>query len=187
MVETVNKPQVLVTGITGYIGSWVALMLLEQGYKVRGSVRDPSNQAKLDPLKKSFGPEKFDKLEIVKGDLLDAESMREAVRGCQWVAHIASPFVFEEPTDENELIRPAVEGTLSVLRACKEFGVSRVCVTSSVASVTSTDPKNEPDEFTEEHWSDPENNTSMSAYAKSKTLAEKAAWKFMEDAQKDGC
>ena len=104
------------------------------------------------------------------------------------MAHIASPFVFEEPADENELIKPAVEGTLSVLRACKEFGVKRVCVTSSVVSVTSTDPKDdEPDEFTEEHWSDPENNTSMTAYAKSKTLAEKAAWDFMETAQKEGC
>lgn len=122
----------------------------------------------------------------MKGDLLDAQTMRDAVRGCQWVAHVASPFVIEEPADENELIKPAVEGTLSVLRACKEFGVKRVCVTSSVAAVASPDPRTEPDEFDESTWSDPDNNDTMTAYSKSKTFAEKAAWDFMKEAEKEG-
>lgn len=181
MVEQ-GKEKVLVTGITGYIGSWVALYLLEQGYRVRGTVRDPTNEAKLAPLKKAFG-DKFETVEIVKGDLLDAESMGRAVNGCDWVAHVASPFVIDEPRDENELIKPAVEGTLSVMRACKQYGVKRVCVTSSFVSIGSPDPANEPEEFDEETWSDPEKNTTMNAYAKSKTLAERAAWDFMKESE----
>jgi len=96
------------------------------------------------------------------------------------VLHIASPYTIEEPSDENELIRPAVEGTLSVLRACQAAGVRRVSLTSSVASITASDPATAPEVFNETHWSDV-NFDKIGAYEKSKTLAERAAWDFVRD------
>ena len=93
--------------------------------------------------------------------------------------HVASPFVLEEPRDENELIRPAVDGTLAVMRACKAAGVQRVSITSSVVSVYEMEPENEPEIFNESHWTDV-NKRGLSAYAKSKVMAERAAWDFME-------
>ena len=118
MVEEA-KPIVTVTGITGYIGSWVGLLLLKSGkYRVRGTVRSTNNAAKIDPLRKAFG-DLFDNLELVQADLLEADSMTRAIEGSTYVMHVASPFVIAEPKDENELIKPAQEGTLNVLRACQ--------------------------------------------------------------------
>ena len=92
MVDHTSKPKVLITGITGYIGSQVTLYFLKDGgYQVRGTVRDPSNAEKLAPLKKAFGEELFSKIELVKADLLDAESLENAVAGCDYVVHTASP------------------------------------------------------------------------------------------------
>ena len=103
------------------------------------------------------------------------------MQGCDLVCHVASPLQIEEPADENELIKPAVEGTLSVLRACKKFGVKRVCITSSFAAIEKPAREDMPEIFDEEIWSNPENNTTMSAYYKSKTLAERAAWDFIKE------
>ena len=87
-----TKKKVLITGITGYIGSQVCLYFLKDGsYDVRGTVRDPSNATKLAPLKKAFGDELFNKIEIVAADLLDSESLDKAVEGCAYVVHTASP------------------------------------------------------------------------------------------------
>ena len=133
MVE--GLPLVTITGVTGYVGSWTALLCLKTGkYRVRGTVRSTSNAEKIDPLRQSFG-ELFDQMELVEADLLDPASIERAVQGSTYVLHVASPFVLEEPRDENVLIRPAVEGTLSVLRACAKAGVQRVAMTSSIASI----------------------------------------------------
>lgn len=113
MVEA--KPIVTVTGISGYIGSWVGYYLLQSGkYRVRGTVRSTSNAAKIEPLRQAFG-EEFNNLELVQADLLEPESMKRAIQGSTYVIHVASPFIVEEPRDENVLIKPAVEGTLAVL------------------------------------------------------------------------
>ena len=112
------KQKVLITGVSGYIGSQVCLSFLKDGtYSVRGSVRDPSNFEKLAPLRKAAGEELFAGLELASVDLMDPESIDKAVAGCNYVVHTASPIPFKQPDDENELIKPAVEGTLSVLRA----------------------------------------------------------------------
>ncbi len=120
MVEQNSSlPLVTVTGISGYIGSHVGLQLLQSGqYRVRGTVRSTSNEAKIAPLRKAFGEELFGKLELVEADLLDPDSFTRALEGSTYVCHVASPFIIETPRDEMDLIRPAVEGTKAVLRAC---------------------------------------------------------------------
>lgn len=143
---------------------------------MRGTVRDPTNEAKLAPLKKAFG-DKYSKLEIVKADLLDAESIDKAVEGCDYVIHVASPFPLTNPTDENELIKPAVDGTLNVMRAAHKHKVKRVVVTSSQVSVIMRKPENRKPVYNENDWSEMEY---LEGYDKSKYLAEKAAWDFLK-------
>ena len=103
---------------------------------MRGTVRDITNQAKLDPLKKAYGEELFNQLELVSANLLDAESLDKAIEGCDYVVHIASPLPIKSPEDDMELITPAVEGTLAVMRAALKHKVKRVVVTSSGLTVT---------------------------------------------------
>ena len=119
--------------------------------------------------------------------MLDEDSIEKAIEGSDVVAHVASPFVIEAPKDEKVLIKPAVEGTLAVLRACRKNGVKRVVVTSSVASIMDVHPDLAPDDdvYTEEHWSDPDRPAGMSAYSKSKVMAEKAAWEYVDKLSED--
>ena len=103
------------TGITGFVGSNVGLELLKEGsYRVRGTVRSLRVPDKIDPLRKAYG-DKFDQVELVEADLLNSESLMKAIKGSTYVLHTASPFVIESPSDESVLIKPAVEGTLSVM------------------------------------------------------------------------
>jgi dihydroflavonol-4-reductase len=164
---------VLVTGASGYIGGHVTREFLEHGYRVRGTVRSLANPRKVDHLRE-LGAAHAGRLELVEADLERDAGWKDAMAGCTYVEHVASPFPSAAPKDENELIRPAVEGTLRVLRAASEAGtVRRVVVTSSVAAVAygHTTPITRP--LTEEDWSVVEN---CEAYQKSKTLAERAAW-----------
>ena len=177
MVEA-TQVVVTVTGITGFVGSTLASELLKQrpDWNIRGTVRSLANDAKMDPLRKSLG-EDFEKIEFVEADLLDLESMKRAIAGSTYVIHVASPFQIGEPKDPMDLIRPAVEGTTNVLTACKESGVKRVSITSSIAAISGVNPVDAPEIFTDDHWSIPEQQEG--AYAKSKTLAERAAWDFV--------
>lgn len=171
-----GKPLVLVTGASGYIGGHVTRELLEHGYRVRGTVRSLSNPKKVDHLRE-LGARHGGRLELVEADLERDAGWKEAAAGCTFVEHVASPFPAAAPDDENELVRPAVEGTLRVLRAAADAGtVRRVVLTSSVAAVAygHSQPINRP--LTEEDWSVVEN---CEAYQKSKTLAERAAWDFV--------
>ena len=120
----------------------------------------------------------FERVEFVQADLLDPASLTTAIAGSTHVIHTASPFVIDEPNDPNVLIRPAVGGTVAVLEAAKAAAVQRVSITSSMASICSMDAVDKPDVFDESHWSDT-NWQGMSAYEKSKTLAERAAWDFV--------
>lgn len=114
-----SKPLVVITGISGYIGSQVCKLFLEDGsFTVRGTVRSKTNEAKIKPLQKAFG-EHFDSLELVEADLTNEESIIKACEGATYIVHTASPFPLEQPKDENDLIRPAVDGTLAAMRAAK--------------------------------------------------------------------
>jgi nucleoside-diphosphate-sugar epimerase len=134
MVESSRK-RVVITGVTGFVGSHICDYFLKDGsFDVRGTVRDLKNENKLAPLKISFG-ENFNKLELVEADLLKPETLDEAIKGCDYVVHTASPFPADPPKDENIIIKPAVEGTIAVMRASHKYKVKRIVITSSVAAI----------------------------------------------------
>ena len=128
-----DKPIVTLTGISGYIGGHTTLLFLKDGgFRVRGTVRDKSNEAKLAPLREAFG-DLYDQLEIVEADLLNEESLVTAIAGSTYVVHVASPFFMSK--NEEDLIPPAVNGTTYVMKACQAAGVKRCVITSSVAAI----------------------------------------------------
>lgn len=167
---------VLVTGASGYIAGYCVRELLEHGYAVRGTVRSLAARDKVAHLR-VLAEQTGGTLELVEADLADDEGWAAAVAGCTHVMHVASPNPPNVPKHEDELIRPAVEGTLRVLRACADSGtVRRVVLTSSIAAVTMGHDQDSDTVYTEEDWSNPD---LCPAYAKSKTLAERAAWDFV--------
>lgn len=171
MVE-IAKKRVVITGISGFLGSHVCLTFLNDGaFTVRGTVRDKANLKKLAPLRRAFG-DKFDELELFEADLLDAQSIDAAIAGQDYIVHTASPAPLGHTKNEEELIKPAVEGTLAVMRAALKHGVKRVVVTSSAAAIYVRKPEDFKEIYSEEDWSD---LTVAGAYEKSKTLAERAA------------
>ncbi len=165
---------VLVTGATGFIGLHCVEQLLGQGFRVKGTVRTKSRGQEVITAMEQASTN-TDNLEIVYADLLEDEGWSDAVAGCRYVLHVASPFVLEVPKDENDLIKPAVEGTLRVLGACAGGDVEKVVLTSSFAAVGYGHA--DKSVFDESDWSNPD---LCSPYPKSKTLAERAAWDFMQ-------
>ncbi len=168
---------ILVTGGTGFIGLHCLQQLLDKGYKVRTTIRSESRkQEVLEAMKKHSS--NCENLEFYIADLLKDDGWKEAVEGSKYVLHVASPFFLGEPENEDVFIKPAVEGTLRVLKACADADVQKVVLTSSFAAVGYGHPR-EKEVYTEEDWSSVDGE--ISAYAKSKTLAEKAAWEFVEN------
>ena len=170
-----NK-KVLLTGISGYIGNHCAVELLKNGYSVRGSVRNLSKkEAVIEAINKKIDPK--DNLEFCELDLLEDKGWDKAMEGCEFVLHVASPYVMIEPRDENEYIKPAVEGTLRALEAAKKSGVKRVVLTSSMVSMLENADKSINIDYNS--WTNVKAKN-ISAYAKSKTLAERSAWDFIK-------
>lgn len=170
---------VLVTGGSGFVGSHVILRLLEAGHRVRTTVRDLSREADVRALLRQGGQEPRDRLEFAEADLTRDAGWARAVEGCAYVHHVASPFPLGLPKHEDDLIVPARDGALRVLQAAQTAGVRRVVLTSSFAAVGYGHPETQR-AFTEEDWTDPDDPT-VSAYAKSKTLAERAAWDYVAE------
>ena len=170
---------VLVTGGSGFVGSHCVISLLRAGYTVRTTVRSKKKQESVLRILTSQAIAHTGRLTFLQADLLVDEGWREAVEGCDYVLHTASPFPPTVPADENELIKPAREGTLRVLRFARDAGVKRVVVTSSSVAVTYGHP-HQVEKFTEESWTNV-NDPEVPPYAKSKTLAERAAWDFIRE------
>ncbi|MEI6095473.1 MAG: aldehyde reductase [Gammaproteobacteria bacterium] len=169
--------KVLVTGISGFVGQHCAAELLKKGYAVRGSVRSLSKTDEVvNGIKKEIDPK--GNLEFCELDLMKDAGWDEAMKGCDYVLHVASPFVIKVPKDENELIKPAVEGTLRALTAAKKAGVKRVVITSS--TVTMSGGKEGVIKINQDSRTDL-NGKNVTAYFKSKTLAEKSAWEFIKN------
>jgi dihydroflavonol-4-reductase len=161
--------RVLVTGITGYIGQHCAAELLRQGYEVVGTIR---SRSKADTTRSAIArAADVENLSFAEADLLSDKGWSEAMKGCTYVLHVASPFLMAEPKDENELIAPAVEGTRRVIAAAQLAGVKRLVLTSSTFAIIAG---KESGQYGPGDWSDTDAN--IGAYAKSKTLAERAAW-----------
>jgi nucleoside-diphosphate-sugar epimerase len=175
-MTTETHPLVLVTGATGYIAGHCIRELLEHGYRVRGTVRSLADPTKTEHLRR-IAAQLGGSVALVEADLTADRGWREAVAGCTYVQHVASPFPPEVPKDEMDLIRPAVDGAKRVLQACADSGtVKRVVMTSSVAAVAFGHKDGTGAVRTEADWSIAEN---CDAYPKSKTLAERAAWDFV--------
>ncbi|MFN4362715.1 SDR family oxidoreductase [Chryseobacterium hispalense] len=172
-----TKTKVLVTGGTGFLGVHTVLQLLQQGYEVRTTLRSLSKKDSIIKALEEGGISDFSHLTFFEADLTSDNNWDEAVKGCEYVLHVASPFPTQDPKDENELIIPARDGALRVLKAARDAGVKRVVLTSSFAAVGYSINK-ENHIFTEDDWTDA--NAELPAYIKSKTVAEKAAWEFIE-------
>ncbi|XP_028758780.1 cinnamoyl-CoA reductase 1-like [Neltuma alba] len=173
---------VCVTGASGYIASWLVKFLLLRGYTVKGTVRDPNDPRKVDHLLKLDGAK--ERLRLIKADLQEEGSFDQAVEGCEGVFHTASPCYFDPIDPQTELIDPAVEGTLNVLRSCaKSSNAKRAVLTSSFAAVTHTGKPLTPDVVVDETWfSSPDICRGMKRwYHVSKILAEEAAWKYVKE------
>lgn len=167
--------RVLVTGISGFLGGHVALQLLAQGYTVRGSLRNLDRAEKVRKTLAAAGAD-ASRLEFVALDLLADAGWEQAVAGCRFVQHVASPFLVEIPKDKNDLIRPAVDGTRRAVTASLAAGVERIVVTSSIAAIVygHTDYTRT---FGTADWTNPDR---ASAYPESKVRAEREAWRLAE-------
>lgn len=170
---------ILVTGATGFIAQQLIIDLLEAGHRVRGTIRDLSkSDALLQTL--SNHTDKANDLDLYQADLETDEGWAEAIKGTSCVQHVASPFPLRIPKDPEDLIRPARQGVLRVLKLAKKEGVKRVVMTSSCAAIAykSDDPL--PSVLTEDDWSDAHDARACPPYPASKTLAERAAWEYIE-------
>jgi len=167
--------RVLLTGVTGYIGQHCAAELLRQGCEVVGTVRSLTKAEATRTAIAKVAP--VDNLSFAQADLLDDDGWDAAMQGCNFVLHVASPFVLAEPKNENDLIGPAVEGTKRVVSAAQRAGVKRLVLTSSTVAVSAGRGSGL---YGPDAWSD--TSAAIGAYAKSKTLAERAAWATVKNA-----
>lgn len=171
---------VLVTGGTGFLGSWCVATLLERGYSVRTTVRDLARESDVRAAVANAGASEQGGLSVVAADLTDDAGWTEAADGCSYVLHVASPFPPSQPRDPDELIVPARDGALRVLRAGLDAGAERVVLTSSVAAVRNGGPPANGSTYTEDDWTDGD-NASLTPYTRSKTIAERAAWDLVAE------
>lgn len=178
--KTMKHKSVLLTGITGFLGSHTAIQLLNRGYKVVGTLR---NKERIDSIRAAIGQHvsNIDHLSFAEADLSDSAVWNELTKNMDYVQHIASPFPRRLPENENDLIAPAKNGTLNILKSAADNGVKRVVMTSSLAAVAYGKSKHELSRvFTENDWTDETNKSDTAPYIRSKTIAEKAAWAFLQ-------
>ncbi len=167
--------KVLVTGASGYIAEHCIVELLKNGYAVKGSLR---NMNRVNEVREAIKKETQDyNLEFCQLDLMSDDGWDDSMWDCDYLMHVASPFVIDMPRDENELIRPAKEGTLRALKAAKKSNIKKVVLTSSTAAVNSHMVSGTSDHNT---WTDIDSKY-VTAYQKSKTIAEKIAWDFINN------
>lgn len=166
---------VLVTGGAGFIAVHCILQLLNSGYQVRATLRDLHREAVVRAMLREGGIEAGDRLTFIQADLSKDAHWEDAVKGCTYVLHVASPTPKLDFRYEDEMIIPAREGVLRVLRAARDAGVSRVVLTSAIGAIVYGHPK-QTKPYDETVWTD---TTHAPAYQKSKTLAEHAAWEFI--------
>jgi dihydroflavonol-4-reductase len=177
MTQPVTDKPVCVTGASGFIASHIVADLLSRGYRVRGTVRDASQRDKYGFLFELPGA--AERLELVSADLNPPRGFDEAVAGCEYVLHTASPYALDVKDPQKDLVDPAVRGTRAVLEACKAAGgVRRVVVTSSMAAITDEPDSERP--LTEDDWND-KSSLTRNPYYYSKTLAEREAWRFARE------
>lgn len=172
---------VLVTGGTGFLGGWCIASLLERGFAVRTTVRDQARETAVRDAVAAAGIDSSSGLKVFAADLTSDIGWADAMAGCRYVLHVASPFPPTQPKNPDDLIVPARDGALRVLRAALDAGVERVAMTSSIAAVRGGRQSSEAAPYTEADWTDGE-DVSRTPYVRSKTLAERAAWEHVRTA-----
>ncbi len=170
----------LVTGGTGFLGGWCGAELLRRGYTVRTTVRDLRRSDDVRAALAAAGVDAGERLSVVAADLNADDGWPEAVAGCDYVLHVASPFPPAQPKDPDELIAPARDGALRVIGASLDAGVQRVVMTSSVAAVRHGRPPSADRPYEESDWTDPD-DLRRTPYVRSKTIAERAAWDYVRE------
>jgi dihydroflavonol-4-reductase len=177
--------KVLLTGVTGFLGSHIAIQLLNKGYEVIGTLRDMSRAEEIAKII-SAHTQNIDCLQIVQADLLDEKIWLSLTKDIDYVLHVASPFPRTLPKREEDVLLPAKNGTLNVLKASAVNGVKRFVLTSSSGAVTyGVDKSKRKSTFNENDWTDPTNKEDTSPYYRSKTYAELAAWDFIKNTKTD--
>ena len=173
-----SRGLILVTGGSGWIAGYCIAQLLNDGWRVRATLR---KLARTDEVRATIGKIGADVggVEFVQAELLSDASWNEAAAGADYVLHTASPVPAIDPKDDDELVRPARDGTLRVLKAARDAGVKRVVMTSSISAIFyGRGPREKP--FTEADWTDETNRVDSSPYDRSKTIAERAAWAWLK-------
>ncbi|MCC0006889.1 MAG: aldehyde reductase [Hyphomicrobiaceae bacterium] len=173
---------VLVTGATGFIAKHCIAELLRNGYRVRGTVRDPVRSAENVKRAVARAGVEASGIEIVAADLLKDEGWAAAAQGCRYMLHVASPFPITQPNSREELIAPARGGALRALTAATKAGIERVVLTSSTVAVMYGSGLPHGHIYTESDWTDT-SRTDITPYIASKTLAEKATWDYVAKTQ----
>ncbi|WP_298546686.1 aldehyde reductase [uncultured Aquimarina sp.] len=175
-----NK-KVLLTGVTGFLGSHTTIQLLNKGYEVIGTLRD---MKRVDEIKEVIAKntDNIDKLDFAEANLMDEHIWNDLASEVQNVIHIASPFPRELPKNENDLIAPAKNGTLNILKAASKHGLRRIVLTSSSGAIVYGKEKSKRKGiFDENDWTNISNTKDSTPYFRSKTIAEKAAWDFIKN------
>jgi nucleoside-diphosphate-sugar epimerase len=170
---------VLVTGGSGYLAGWVIAEALNAGYSVRTTLRSPKREQEVRDTVSQIS-DHVDRLTFATADLTSDDGWAEAAASCKYVLHVASPFPPEQPKDPDDLIVPAREGTLRVLKAGLDAGAERIVVTSSVAAVDRPAGEHSDRALTEDDWTDGASEKN-SPYARSKTIAEESAWALVDE------
>ncbi len=171
-----NKETVLVTGGSGFIASYCIITLLNNGYKVKATLRSLKKSDLVKQMLEEGGVKSFEDLSFAEANLENESCWSKAVEGCQYVIHVASPTPYTSATTENDFVIPAKNGVLFVMRAAKKVGVKRVVLTSAFGAVGFGTVKTTP--YTEEDWT--VINDTVFPYQRSKTISEKAAWDFIK-------
>jgi dihydroflavonol-4-reductase len=177
--QTPLPTTVLVTGGSGFVASQLILQLLAAGYTVRSTVRGLERGEEVRKWLQDAGTDTDDRLSFFAADLTKDKGWADAFQGCTYVHHVASPFPPDIPKSEDDLIVPARDGTLRVLRAARDAGIKRVVLTSSFAAV-GYGQSAQKQVFTEENWSILDGKIPVPPYHKSKTITERAAWDFVK-------
>jgi nucleoside-diphosphate-sugar epimerase len=176
-----SRGRVLVTGATGFIAKHCIAELLREGYEVRATLRDVAMSAGVrDAVARALGGpcQGASKIEFVQANLVSDAGWPEAVAGCRFVLHVASPFPLRDPKSRDELVVPARDGALRLLRAAAAAGVERVVLTSSMAAICYTAGPAPDRAMTEDDWTD-DDRPELTAYLVSKTIAERTAWDWV--------
>jgi nucleoside-diphosphate-sugar epimerase len=169
---------ILVTGGTGFVAMHIILQLLQKGYNVKTTLRSMNGKDKVIDTLRANGIAALDNLTFVKADLSTDDNWDKAMTDCRYVLSVASPVFFTVPKNEDEVIRPALDGIVRVLKAARNANVERVVMTSNFGAVGFSN-KNKNTITTEEDWTHTDEK-GLSVYEKSKLLAERAAWDFIK-------